>query len=241
MDFDGKVLLEESLPIDVTPLASKVYLDWPLKKLTDAGATDTSRVFVVADLTAGGVSVSRNLIYLAPVKEIHLKKPISRWKPWNRAGATGCLTSPVLARSVYLSFGNLDVKLSDNYFILTGRDGRNRRYQCRLSQRSQGPIEDRLTQRCPWRGRPANHGDGSAVEVKKKAGESRSGLFAGVYQLARKRTLPERRCGVRLSPKAKQTGRRRGWSIYRNGCRGHKLSLSLGAARGPRFPRGCRS
>ena len=54
MDFDGKVLLEESLPIDVTPLASKVYLDWPLKKLTDAGATDTSRVFVVADLTAGG-------------------------------------------------------------------------------------------------------------------------------------------------------------------------------------------
>jgi len=28
------------------------------------------------------------------------------------------VTSPVLARSVYLSFGNLDVKLSDNYFDL---------------------------------------------------------------------------------------------------------------------------
>jgi beta-mannosidase len=28
------------------------------------------------------------------------------------------ITSPVLARSVYLSFGNLDVKLSDNYFDL---------------------------------------------------------------------------------------------------------------------------
>ncbi len=26
------------------------------------------------------------------------------------------LTSPVLARDVYLSFGDLDVKLSDNYF-----------------------------------------------------------------------------------------------------------------------------
>jgi beta-mannosidase len=31
------------------------------------------------------------------------------------------VTSPVLARSVYLSFGDLDVKLSDNYFdILPG-------------------------------------------------------------------------------------------------------------------------
>ena len=119
MDFDGKVLLEESLPIDVTPLASKVYLDWPLKKLTDAGATDTSRVFVVADLTAGGVSVSRNLIYLAPVKEIHLKKADLQVETVESSGGYRIrLTSPVLARSVYLSFGNLDVKLSDNYFDL---------------------------------------------------------------------------------------------------------------------------
>ena len=50
MDFDGKVLLEDSHAVEVTPLDSKVYLDWPLKKLTDAGAADTSRVFVVADL-----------------------------------------------------------------------------------------------------------------------------------------------------------------------------------------------
>jgi beta-mannosidase len=28
------------------------------------------------------------------------------------------VTSPVLARSVYLAFGNLDVKVSDNYFNL---------------------------------------------------------------------------------------------------------------------------
>lgn len=38
------------------------------------------------------------------------------------AGANGSykirVSSPVLARSVYLSFGNLDVKLSDNYFDL---------------------------------------------------------------------------------------------------------------------------
>ena len=122
MDFDGKVLLEESHAVDVTPLASKVYLDCPLKKLADAGAADTSRVFVVADLTEGGAQVSRNLAYLAPVKEVHLKPAELKIET---SGANGSyklsVTSPVLARSVSISAGSLDVKLSDNYFdILPG-------------------------------------------------------------------------------------------------------------------------
>ncbi|HET6207351.1 MAG TPA: glycoside hydrolase family 2 protein [Terracidiphilus sp.] len=119
MDFDGKVLLEEKQDASITPLASKVYVDWPYLKLTQAGASDTSRVFAVADLTAGGTTISRNLTYLAPVKEVHLKPAALKV---DISAANGKfrvqVASPVLARSVYLSFGNLDVKLSDNYFDL---------------------------------------------------------------------------------------------------------------------------
>jgi beta-mannosidase len=129
MDFDGNVLLEESHPVDVLPLASKDYLDWPLKKLADAGAANTSRVFVVAELTAGklsdpkstgaGALISRNLAYLAPVKEIHLKPAQLKVATMGAQGSYKIrIGSPVLARSVFLSFGNLDVKLSDNYFDL---------------------------------------------------------------------------------------------------------------------------
>jgi beta-mannosidase len=119
MDFDGKVLLEENSTVDVAPLTSKVYLDWSLKKLADAGAQDTSRVFVVAELTEGGAQISRNLAYLAPVKGVHLKPAQLKVET---AGANGHyeirISSSVLARSIYLSFGNLDVALSDNYFDL---------------------------------------------------------------------------------------------------------------------------
>jgi beta-mannosidase len=119
MDFDGKTLLEETRAVNVAPLMSKVYLDWPLKKLTDAGAADTSRVFVAADLMAGGTQLSHNLVYLAPVKEVHLKPVQLKVETTGAKGSYKIhISSPVLARDVYLSFGNLDVKLSDNYFDL---------------------------------------------------------------------------------------------------------------------------
>jgi beta-mannosidase len=129
MDFSGKVLLDETKAVDVAPLASQVYLDWPLKKLSDAGAADTSRVFVVAELQSETkmeprgnpfvTLISRNILYLAPTKEIHLKPAQLKVET---AGAKGSykirISSPVLARDVYLSFGSLDVQLSDNYFDL---------------------------------------------------------------------------------------------------------------------------
>jgi len=135
MDFDGKVLLEESQQVNVSPLASQVYIDWPLAKLTQAGAADTSRVFVVADLAVNGVQISRNLAYIAPTKQIQLKPATLSTVVQQSAGAhpavfgagpkdayyTIRISSPVLARSVYLAFGNLDVALSDNYVnILPG-------------------------------------------------------------------------------------------------------------------------
>jgi beta-mannosidase len=136
MDFDGKILLEEKQIVKLDPLSSKVYLEWPLKKLTDAGATDTSHVFVSASLWGVDAEISRNLTYIAPTKEIRLKpaaltvkvqsgsssllRPqLIGEKPGKSGGDFSILiTSPVLARSVYLSFGDLDVKLSDNYFDL---------------------------------------------------------------------------------------------------------------------------
>ena len=122
MNFDGKIFMDESRPVDVTPLASVVAFTWPLAKLADVGVTDTSGVFALAELTADGAKLSRNLIYLVPTKEIHLKPAVLGVETADASGGfTIRVTSPVLARSVYLSFGDLDVSLSDNYFdVLPG-------------------------------------------------------------------------------------------------------------------------
>jgi beta-mannosidase len=144
MEMDGKVLLDEMKPVSIAPLSSKIYLEWPLKKLTDAGATDTTRVFVVAEAGGGSLPIVRNLLYLAPTKSVRLKnaplgleiasvKP-SRDEREHRIWAADSrkfesarnlyeikVTSPVLARSIALSFDSLDVDLSDNYFdVLPG-------------------------------------------------------------------------------------------------------------------------
>jgi beta-mannosidase len=120
-------MLEENRDVSIDPLTSKVYLDWPLARLTQAGAGDTSRFFVLADLSYG-TNVTRNLIYLARTKEVHLMPAILNTsimrgveKTREEDGFTITVKSPVLARDVYLSFGTLDVTVSDNYFdILPG-------------------------------------------------------------------------------------------------------------------------
>ncbi len=125
MDFDGKVLHEDSHEVTVDSLASKVYLDWPMNQFAQFGATDMSRVFVVADLISGSETLSRNLIYLLPTREMHLKPALLTV---NTTGSNGKftvrVTSPVLARDVYLSFGSLDMKVSDNYFNLLPGESR---------------------------------------------------------------------------------------------------------------------
>jgi beta-mannosidase len=119
IDFDGKPAKELNLPVSVPPLSSQVYAQWPLSDLGSAGGTDAAQQVVVAELVVEGKSVSRNLIYLVPTKKVSL--PMAKI----RAELTTSmeeyhlkLSSPVLARSVYVTFGASSAELSDNYFDL---------------------------------------------------------------------------------------------------------------------------
>jgi len=82
------------------------------------------RSFLVADLEVDGKNASRNLDFfevshnlelpVSPKVENHLTKTAD--------GYALTLQSPVLARSVQISFGDLDVQVSDNYFDLLPKE-----------------------------------------------------------------------------------------------------------------------
>jgi beta-mannosidase len=117
MSVDGATLNEKTETVQVPALSSKAYFELPRAEFTKGA--DPNRSFVAADLTVGGKQVSSNLLLLAPTKDVRLPKAEIKS---DLSGAGGQyrlrLSSPVLARSVWISFGDLEAKPSDNYFDL---------------------------------------------------------------------------------------------------------------------------
>ncbi len=119
MTFDGTVLIEKKENVQVAALSSKIYLQLPIEESLIAKGIDPTKVVVATDLVAAGSVVSSNLIYLAPSVEIHLP-PAPLKTELTKSGDSYRLkvSSPVLARSVYVTFGEVDAEASDNYFDL---------------------------------------------------------------------------------------------------------------------------
>jgi beta-mannosidase len=119
MDFSGKVIKETSESVKIDPLVSKVYQQIPLIQLSGAAAPDWSGLVGVADLTVGGQKVSTNLVYFVPSKQIKLPPaPVAAEISRTGDGYDVTLSSAMLARSVYVSFGEYDAQFSDNYLDL---------------------------------------------------------------------------------------------------------------------------
>jgi len=119
MDLQGKVLRQEQRDIVIPPGSGKTYLQIPLSEFVNANGTDAAAIFAAADLKVDGKAVSSNIIYFVPTKLVHLPEP-NITTSLTQQGNTYVLrlSSPVLARSVYVSFGELDAKFSDNYVDL---------------------------------------------------------------------------------------------------------------------------
>ncbi|HEY0702392.1 MAG TPA: glycoside hydrolase family 2 protein [Candidatus Acidoferrales bacterium] len=118
LDFSGKVLSEKTQDVQVPAQSSAIYFTLDQKELL--GDTDPKKSFLVFDLAVGGQQTSRNLVFFDTMHNIDLPKPAKI--ETSLAGSTGpytvTLRSTTLARSVFISFGDLDVQTLDNYFDL---------------------------------------------------------------------------------------------------------------------------
>jgi len=118
LDFEGKTLLDKTQDVQLPAQSSAVYTSLNEKEVL--GSADPDRTFMVFDLQVGGEIVSRNEVFFDRMRNLQLPLKAAIESNLSSKGSTYTITlrSPVLARNVYLSFGDLDVKLSDNYFDL---------------------------------------------------------------------------------------------------------------------------
>ncbi|HVJ07396.1 MAG TPA: glycoside hydrolase family 2 protein [Acidisarcina sp.] len=119
MNLDGTVIRDEQQTVEIPALSSKSYMVWPLTEFVSKDGTDSAQIYGAAELLVGGQRVSSNIVYLAPPKLVHLPvAAIEATLAQSGDAYTLRLASKALARSVYASFGNHDVKMSDNYIDL---------------------------------------------------------------------------------------------------------------------------
>lgn len=116
MSADGTVIKQAQQAVDVPALAASVPLRIPLTDIVHDKNIRLDDLYAVAELRGKGSLLSSNVIALSEAHGVHLPKAtIETQIEKNADGYKVVLRSPVLARSVYVSFGDLEVKTSDNY------------------------------------------------------------------------------------------------------------------------------
>jgi beta-mannosidase len=118
LDFSGKLLMDQTKDVQAPAQSSAIYLTLNNAELLAKG--DPRGNFLVVDLDAGGKRVSRNLLFFDVTHSLKLPpRPKIDFSLSQAAGDyTITLRTSELARNVYISFGDLDVETSDNYFDL---------------------------------------------------------------------------------------------------------------------------
>jgi beta-mannosidase len=130
LDFSGRVLFEKTQDVQIPAASSAIYLTLDEKEMF-AGPSDKDSAkigrrssFLVADLEVDGKGRSRNLAFFDVTHNLEL--PVTPSVESNLVktpdGYALTLHSSALARSVYISFGDIDVQLSDNYFDLLPKE-----------------------------------------------------------------------------------------------------------------------
>jgi beta-mannosidase len=117
MDFQGKLLREKTEAITVPELSSKVFAAFTREELLEG--TDAQHAFVVADLMQSGKLISRNVFLFDHVRNLALPAPAIQSELSGSGGTYSLrLQSRILAKHVYVAFGDNEAEVSDNYFDL---------------------------------------------------------------------------------------------------------------------------
>lgn len=118
LDFSGNVLLDQTKDVQVPAQSSAIY--FTIDKGTLPVKFDARRNFLIFEFEIAGKNVSQNEIFFDVTHNLELPvaPKIEASLDKTGSGITVTLQAHELARGVYVSFGDVDVQSSDNYFDL---------------------------------------------------------------------------------------------------------------------------
>jgi beta-mannosidase len=118
LDFSGNALLDQTKDVQIPAQSSTMYFS--VDKAALSVKADPHQSFLVFELEVAGKRISRNLVFFDVTHNLELPVRPKIETTLTRTGEdyTVTLQSAKLARSVYLSFADLNVQTSDNYVDL---------------------------------------------------------------------------------------------------------------------------
>jgi beta-mannosidase len=117
-DFKGNTLFEQIKQLYIPAQSSAIYVSLDKRELLAKG--DARRNYLTLNFEVDGQSVSRNILFFDVSRNLELPVAprIETALVKRDDGYKLTLSSSELARAVVVSFGDLDVRMSDNYFDL---------------------------------------------------------------------------------------------------------------------------
>jgi beta-mannosidase len=117
MDFDGKVVYHQSIPVCVKANSAETIAN--VSKSQFGNNLDNSRIVCVCRLKNGDSLLAENISYFSSPKYLNLKHPkLSKKITKINSGFSLELTANTLAKSVYLTCNDNTGFFQDNYFDL---------------------------------------------------------------------------------------------------------------------------
>ena len=115
MDFDGRVLWERASLVEISANSSRDYFNENKDEFLNK--KDTRTLLFSAELVENGKTLSRNLFFFRPFKELNIPNPqVNYTITKTDSGFDIELKTDKLAKNVYLQIGDETGFFSDNYF-----------------------------------------------------------------------------------------------------------------------------
>lgn len=117
MDFYGKILFSQNIPVEVYANSSRYFFEKPLESMIQPGME--KRLMLVTTLRENESVLSDNILYFARPKSLDLPEPsLKTTVSGEKGNYTVTVTSNALALGVHLDVTELEGFFSDNYFDL---------------------------------------------------------------------------------------------------------------------------